>query len=272
MDPSPFATAKPTGVAKRSHGSGNGIGNGNGKANIAGAGGAGFDAFMDMNPFTLKTLDAYRMQLWGRMAVQNQQYQHQQQQQHQHQQQLTGLAKDLQPRFFRDAQGLSGLLSGKASASGATTPPSSPSMTAKDWRDKEREREVQQRDAMYAAAIASQTLLGKLGSAFWDAFSGSQAVASSASNSPHIGTSSGGPSKQWDADKVRRVLEGKAVVRVVDVESPSSSPKIPAQVSTKIPSSSPSVSTSSSETRSRCVVTVSDILEESMRSLSLGKK
>lgn len=54
----------------------------------------------------------------------------------------------------------------------------------------------------------------KLGSAFWDAFSGS-------SSSPLAGV---GIKKEWDADKVRKVLEGKAVVRVVDVDpSPSSS-------------------------------------------------
>lgn len=34
--------------------------------------GAGFDQFADINPFTLKTLDAYRMQLWGRVAMQAQ--------------------------------------------------------------------------------------------------------------------------------------------------------------------------------------------------------
>ncbi|THG93918.1 hypothetical protein EW145_g8257, partial [Phellinidium pouzarii] len=35
------------------------------------SGGAGsFDSFSDVNPFTLKTLDAYRMQLWNRVAMQ----------------------------------------------------------------------------------------------------------------------------------------------------------------------------------------------------------
>jgi hypothetical protein len=259
MDPSPFA--KP--AVKKSNGSG--IGNGNGKANVPGAGGPGFDAFTDMNPFTFKTLDAYRMQLWHRMAAQNHQYQ-QQQQQH-HSQHITGLAKDLRPAYFKDPQGVS-VVSGKAPVSGAgayPTPPSSPAVVAKDWREKERERAVQQRDAMYVAAIASQTLLGKLGSAFWDAFSGSQ---------PSVGTSTGvagGAWKQWDADKVRKVLEGKAVVRIVDVESPSSSPKISAQASSSSSTKAPSTpSASPSICESKCRVT--EILEESMRSLSLGKK
>lgn len=48
------------------------------------------------------------------------------------------------------------------------------------------------------ATLVSQTLLSRMGSAFWDAFSGKTGAV--------------------DTDKVRRVLEGKAVVRVVDVE------------------------------------------------------
>lgn len=61
------------------------------------------------------------------------------------------------------------------------------------------------------ASMASQTLLGKLGSAFWDAFSGG-----STSNS------------KLDTDKVRRVLEGKAVLRVVDVDTPHAPAQQPA--------------------------------------------
>ena len=54
------------------------------------------------------------------------------------------------------------------------------------------------------AAMASQTVLRKLGSVFWDAFT-------------RVFSSS---------DKVKRVLEGKAVVRVVDVDRPLSSSAI----------------------------------------------
>ncbi|KAL5637820.1 hypothetical protein ACGC1H_002177 [Rhizoctonia solani] len=53
--------------------------------------------------------------------------------------------------------------------------------------------------AAFAASLASQTLLQRMGSAFWDAFST-------------------GSSRDVDTTKVRRVLEGKAVVRVVDVD------------------------------------------------------
>ncbi|ELU35690.1 hypothetical protein AG1IA_10280 [Rhizoctonia solani AG-1 IA] len=53
--------------------------------------------------------------------------------------------------------------------------------------------------AALAASLASQTLLQRMGSAFWDAFST-------------------GPSRDVDTNKVRRVLEGKAIVKVVDVD------------------------------------------------------
>lgn len=46
-------------------------GNGGTNANAAGNGSANgaFDSLADVNPFTLKTLDAYRMQLWSRVAM-----------------------------------------------------------------------------------------------------------------------------------------------------------------------------------------------------------
>ena len=284
-----------------------------------GAGAAGgFDAFAEMNPFTLKTLDAYRMQLWGKMAAQGQVHQQQQQQQAQQQQaqqqqhqQLSGLASGLRPQFFRDAHTLSGsLLSGKSSvlssssssssssspASSYPTPPNSPAALHKPFAagfagrsaaDREKEKEVQ-RDAMYAA-LASQTLLGKLGSAFWDAFSGGSTSASPASTASSFGSAAGGAnvmSRQWDADKVRKVLEGKAVVRVVDVvESNPSAKKASASAAIPVTGSSSSSPPSSSSSLSakqpragdkcekeKCIMAMADILEESMRSLSLGKK
>jgi bZIP-type transcription factor MBZ1 len=109
----------------------------------------------------------------------------------------------------------------------------------------------QMQQQMYAAAIAttaSQTLLGKLGSAFWDAFSGSSGSGASSS-------------KAWDADKVRKVLEGKAVVKVVDVE-----PEMP-----KTPKMSPNVVMKKEEKEvNSCHM--SALLEESMRSLTLSTK
>lgn len=199
--------------------------------------GSNFDAFADLNPFTFKTLDAYRMQLWGRMAREAgaQQARQRQRSQVAPQSQLTSA---LRPAFFtassmankeRDtakytSPTLSALLSGKtpgASCSATTT--SSLSSTLQTNTN-----EIQPQHAVLAN-LASQTLLSKMGCAFWDAFA-----------RPASATGRGGAKADWDHDKVRKILEGKAVVRVVDVETP--------------------ISGSSS----------TDALEESMRSMSLS--
>jgi bZIP-type transcription factor MBZ1 len=143
------------------------------------------------------------------------------------------------------------------------------------------------------AAMASQTLFRKLGNAVWDAFIGSSSHSSSSSSSRG----------DWDADKVRKVLEGKAVLRVVDVEPATVSTGAAASVSSTQSTSSskwtgvasrssslgqsrstvmPSASSASSSNlphatedgsnKMCCKAAVCDILEESMRSLSLGKK
>lgn len=192
----------------------------------------GFDNFTDQNPFTLKNLESYRMQLWGKMAremspsaafnaVNN--------------------AAPMQPAavppafnvpglkpLFLDSTNaarrgaspsLSEILSGKSSAKAgpSSSKPASPAPGP---------------EHAMLAAVASQTLLGKMSSAFWDAFAG-----------PATGSTPAGKKPDWDADKVRRVLEGTAVVRVVDVEAPKPKPADPAAA-----------------------------LEESMRSLSLHKE
>lgn len=138
----------------------------------------------------------------------------------------------------------------------------------------------QAQNAMYAAALAStasQTLLGKLGSAFWDAFSGSSHPASGAGAGSGIAGSSSSQShngagvKPWDADKVRKVLEGKAVVRVVDVDDLAQMKQM--KVETRIPTTMTTTTTTSgsgSGCGSECSMTA--ILEESMRSLTLAKK
>jgi bZIP-type transcription factor MBZ1 len=58
--------------------------------------------------------------------------------------------------------------------------------------------------------MASQTLLQQLGGAFWQAFT-STAGTTETTLDACVPT--------WDAEKIRRVLEGRAVVRVVDVEA-----------------------------------------------------
>ncbi|GJE93689.1 bZIP domain-containing protein [Phanerochaete sordida] len=176
-----------------------------------------FDSFTEMNPFTMKTLDAYRMHLWTRMA---------QQQAHMRAangqpstdssrspspQQLSGLATNLRPHYFaKSSSVLSSVLSGKSATNAYPSPPSSPPTvhaTLPGQLPGKQQVTPSQQQAMLAS-MASQTLLGKLGSAFWDAFSG------------------GSPStSKLDTDKVRKVLEGKAVLRVVDVDAP----HVPAQ-------------------------------------------
>ncbi|TCD63688.1 hypothetical protein EIP91_005093 [Steccherinum ochraceum] len=179
-----------------------------------------FDSFADKNMFTLKTMEDYRMQLWTRMG--------QQQAQHRQMQQqaavssgssssssspspspsppLNGLASNMRPHFFTSPT-LSAILKSTSSAAPVAAYPSPPPSPPMPHATAPSHAEQQ---AILAASLASQTLVRKLGSAFWDAFSGG-------SSSAHGGLGLPGP-KAFDADKVRKVLEGKAVVRVVDVE------------------------------------------------------
>ncbi|KAH7917664.1 hypothetical protein BV22DRAFT_1135221 [Leucogyrophana mollusca] len=230
----------------------------------------GFDSFAEINPFTLKTLDAYRMQLWGKMAaqqqwqaqLQQQQSQAQSQQQWQgfvQQQQQGGLAGGLRPHYFAPKLG-----------KGATAPASSHSSSASSGKDIT--APMPTKEHAYAAALASQTLLGKLGSAFWEAFSGS-----SGSSSTSVGNGKG----KWDSEKVRKVLEGTAVVRVVDVDP------VPTAVSATVdvkpivgaaakPTVVPDAKPTSRANPSACGMSIAGdacaLLEESMRSLTLAKK
>jgi hypothetical protein len=246
--------------------------NGNGLGGTNVGGGAGFDSFAEVNPFTLKALDAYRMQLWGRMAAQqhaHNQSQNQNQNQNstqQQQQQLSGLAGSLRPHYFtsstRYSPTLGSLISGKAGANQLyPTPPASPKLSLSSSSSPLPSKE-QQQHAMYAA-MASQTLLKKLGSAFWEAFSGSSSPVQS-SAAPAIAATG---ARGWDAEKVRKVLEGKAVVKIVDVEpSPSVVEGTVAAVGGGVDAGA------AANARPPCVCALTDILEESMRSLSLGKK
>lgn len=247
---------------------------------------------------------SYRMQLWGKMAAQHHAHQQQLAQQHQHQSQqhhspLTGPAAALRPAYLAPhlspkaalspnaglGSTLSALLSGKhtpstTSSHGLLTPPASPrlgaqstkalppssSSTSQTQSQREREKEAQ---AAVLAVVASQTLFKKLGNAFWDAFSGS----SSPSSSPSSSSTSTTTSRNWDADKVRKVLEGKAVVKVVDVEpAPAmSAPVVPAASASAVDTGN---ATSREGPRRRCEdvkCSVGELLEESMRSLTLGK-
>ncbi|KAF8509065.1 hypothetical protein BU17DRAFT_99241 [Hysterangium stoloniferum] len=198
--------------------------------------GANFDVFADMTPFTMKSLDAYRMQLWGRMAREAGQKQRVGGQ-------IPGssLASAMRPAFFTSpaqkdenlvpkfaSPTLAALLSGKSIASSSSsvaaaasyhssypTPPSSPPLSRATTTTAAAAADLQPQHALLAS-LASQTLLSRLGSAFWDAFA--KPVPSSSSSSSVPSSSKAAAAGEWDHEKVQRVLEGKAVVRVVDVD------------------------------------------------------
>ena len=247
------------------------------------------------------------MHLWGKMAAQQH---HQRSQNTQNRRQppassLTGLASNLLPLHFSSYptppstpgpshSTLSALLSGKhstlgsssySSYSGLPTPPGSPNLTLKGasdrdverFREKEKDREQREQSAALAV-LAGQTLFKKLGGAFWDAFSGHTSTPSHTSSSPSSSSSS--PSvtatKNWDVDKVRKVLEGKAVVRVVDVEplasssSSSSISSLTAGMASMNVGSGHSHEENKKASERKCLCT--EILEESMRTLTVSKK
>ena len=205
---------------------------------------------MELNPFTIKSADDYKMHLWAQMAAARQPQQNVAQQSqrfaqpsyghHQHVQNNANndagsLLSALRPAFFRSSSPkpqdnspqspkstLAALLSGKAIASSMSTASSSPyAPSSKNYPtppSSPRRRPSQSSTSngpthqqAYAVALASQTLLSRLSSAFWDAFSGSNTTSQAVTGAP-----------RWDAEKVRKVLEGRAVVRIVDVDpSPS---------------------------------------------------
>jgi hypothetical protein len=199
-----------------------------------------FDSFTDLNPFTMKSMDLYRMNLWSNVGTQKQ-LQHQQQlHQTSH---LNGLATALLPHYF---------------AAATTKPSTSPVVPSKTPKyptlapTPEPSHKATSQEAVLAS-LASQTLLAKLGSAFWEAFSGQS------------------PRKGMDADKVRKVLEGKAVVKVVDVDEPAPQPKLKRTTTTASMTTSPNLSQKSMDIKS-CQARATEILEESMRSLSISKR
>ncbi|KAH9986590.1 hypothetical protein BJV77DRAFT_965125 [Russula vinacea] len=257
---------------------------------------APFDAFADSNPFTMKVLDAYRMQLWSRMAQQQQQHQAtsvQQQPAAPSPPSLTGLAAGLRPHYFSSAAAmrsspsspaLSSLLSGKhhpipsSFASIYPTPPSSPKLGSTSTSTSSTLSPTPQQAAL--ASMASQTLMQRLGNAFWQAFSGSTTASTLPHTVPVAGTSTIPQVPAWDADKIRRVLEGTAVVRVVDVELPSSVQAVgkAGKNGTEAAKEAKEI-VQQSQPQPACAKICASaretglcVLEESMRALTLGKK
>ncbi|KAJ6572259.1 hypothetical protein B0H19DRAFT_1231778 [Mycena capillaripes] len=325
-------------------------------------------AWGDVNPFTVRSLDAYRMHLWGRMAAQYRHnkehgaaagsptsssstsptssptagnspphahaHPHSHTHTHTHPSPFSGAASPFSngsptsngasafapSPFFNPAAaakphaGLSGLAGGmrpkyfanptlgssaspsgsNAGANGLAAALAGLSLSGKGGaqaqmqaRQREVQREVQrekdsqsqrERETAMYAAMASQTLLKRLGGAFWEAFSGAEGKAGSSSSLPSSSASSssasssgGAGARGWDAEKVRKVLEGRAVVRVVDVEPPAS-PKI-APVSPRLTAAAATPSVQQQQEKKCPSVHLAECLEESMRGLTLaGKK
>jgi len=144
----------------------------------------------------------YRTQLWTRIA------QPQPTQSHPQPSPITGLAAGLRPHYLpsqhASSSSLSSLLSGKH-ASTYPSPPSSPKLDP--WTRSPKELPTPEQAML--ASMASQALLQRLGNAFFQAFT---------THSPSNGATPSAGTPSWDVDKIRRVLEGKAVVSIVDVE------------------------------------------------------
>jgi hypothetical protein len=192
------------------------------------------------------------MQLWSRLS------QYQPTQSHPQSPPITGLAAGLRPHYFTSphasSSSISSLLRGKH-ASIYPSPPSSPKLdpAAPSLTSS---KEVPTAQQAMLAAMASQTLLQQLGRAFWQAFT-------ARSPSHEADPTTNAPS--WDADKIRRVLEGKAVVSVVDIE-----PEVKVVAATVSSTQTLPNSANTHECAKGCGPTAA--LEESMRTLSLSKE
>ncbi|KAJ7034577.1 hypothetical protein C8F04DRAFT_956163 [Mycena alexandri] len=270
----PLLNVAPAGKVTEVVRAGLGLGAGTGAPN-------GSEAFGDANPFTVRSLDAYRMHLWGRMAAHSAYtnasgsasgsggYTP-----------LSGLAGGLRPKYFASPAFYAGHV-GASSASASSSSVSSSSYGGGNGNGNGGDKATpsERETAMYAA-LASQTLLRRLGGAFWEAFSGAESKPLNA-GAGGIGGASGSGAQQrgWDAEKVRKVLEGKAVVRVVDVEPPATrsapaSPRVGASVPAmqQVPTTTAQGGQEKKCGGSECAKVLGQALEESMRSLSLGKK
>lgn len=205
------------------------------------------DSYADANPLSMK-MDAYRMQLRSRFA-----------QLPATQSELQPLPSALHPQYFPlqhvPTSSTSSVLSGKHTSSYPSSPsspkldPTSPPFTSSN--------ELPTPQQALLASMASQTLLQQLGSAFWQAF---------LTQLPSNGASPDAGTPTLDADKIRRVLEGKAVLSVVDVEREvdvCASPVSP-------PSHTLPNDATTHESSKGCGLTT--VLEESMRALSLSKE
>ena len=104
------------------------------------------------------------------------------------------------------------------------------------------------------AAMASQTLLQRLGTAFWQAFAARSQTSEENPNASAL---------TWDVEKIQRVLEGKAVLSVVDLEPEVNVVDIATGQTLPNNANTP-------ESLKGCSLTA--VLEEGVRALSLSKE
>lgn len=100
------------------------------------------------------------------------------------------------------------------------------------------------------ATMVSQTLFQQLGGSFWQALAREETTS-------HATT--------WDTDKIRRILEGKAVIKIIDLEPDE---QVGATAAVSIPALSNSLEMRECTKDSG----VTAVLEDRIRALSLGKK
>ena len=216
------------------------------------------------------------MHLWGKMAQQQAAQRHTASAQSPSSppsSSPSGLAGNLRPHYFAKSPTLTALLSGKSASSSSTpssalaslsnlhhaypTPPSSPPLAPKDAHTP-----TPTPQQAVLATMASQTLASKLGSAFWDAFARPAPGGA-------VGAAGASAKREWDADKVRRVMEGTAVVRVVDVE-PTQQPARAALPASLLAKQEKQLQ---QEKCGGCAATaVADLLAESMATLNISRK
>ena len=149
------------------------------------------------------------------------------------------------PPRVPSSSSISTFLSGKHSPA-CSTPPSSPHLDSTIASPSLKGSFTPQQALL--ATMVSQTIFQQLGGSFWQAFARDETTS-------HVPT--------WDADKIRRVLEGKAVIKIIDLEPDE-------QVgATAAAASIPALSNNLECTKDSGVTAV---LEDGIRALGLGKK
>jgi hypothetical protein len=193
------------------------------------------------NPFTTKTL-------WSRL-LQMQSTQSQQQPPFTNDSITGHRPHQFTPPRIPSSSPISALLRGKHTPAYLTSPNLGPTLVPLLSSE-----EIFTPQQALLATMVSQTLLQQFSSAFWQAFTGN----SSSETNFHAPT--------WDTDKIRRVLEGKAVIKIVDLEPEEKAGATP------ICASIPTLSNGLEARECTKDSGLATVLEDGIRALSLGKK